>query len=387
MKEKKILTAESVTEGHPDKLCDRIADAVLDACLAADKGSRVACEVLATAGKIVVAGEITCSELPDISHIVCKTIKETGYTCDYEVEVILHEQSEDIAGAVENCSSSDTLGAGDQGIMYGYACNDTIHRLPLPVVLAHRLTMLLSAVRKNGIVDGLLPDGKAQVSVEYEEGLPTRATSVIVSAQHKEDADMEKLQKDIMENVVIPAMEGVPFDKSSVLINSSGRFVLGGFEADTGLTGRKLMVDTYGGIIPHGGGALSGKDGTKVDRSGAYMARYIAKNIVAAGIAEKCLVTLAYAIGTAEPVAVDIDTFGTGEYSNEVLHDAVLAVFDLTPAGIIRTLRLNEPIFSYTACYGHFTNPNYPWEQTDMAEKIDEVCPIIEEELFCLNNF
>lgn len=386
MKEKKILTAESVTEGHPDKLCDRIADAVLDACLAADKGSRVACEVLATAGKIVVAGEITCSELPDIPHIVCKTIKETGYTCDYEVEVILHEQSEDIAGAVENCSSSDTLGAGDQGIMYGYACNDTTHRLPLPVVLAHRLTMLLSVVRKSGIVPELLPDGKSQVSVEYEDGIPTRATSIIVSAQHEADADMDKLRKDIMENVVIPAMEGVPFDKSSVLINPSGRFVLGGFEADIGLTGRKLMVDTYGGIIPHGGGALSGKDGTKVDRSGAYMARYIAKNIVAAGIAEKCLVTLAYAIGTAEPVAVDIDTFGTGEYSNEVLHDAVLAVFDLTPAGIIRTLHLNEPIFSDTACYGHFTNPNYTWEQTDMAEKIDEVCPIIEEELFYLNN-
>jgi S-adenosylmethionine synthetase len=380
MKEKKILTAESVTEGHPDKLCDRIADAVLDACLAADKESRVACEVLATAGKIVVAGEITCSELPDIPHIVCKTIKETGYTCDYEVEVILHKQSEDIAGAVENCSSADTLGAGDQGIMYGYACNDTAHRLPLPVVLAHRLTILLSVVRKSGIVDGLLPDGKAQVSVEYEDGIPTRATSVIVSAQHEADADMEKLRKEIMEHVVVPAMEGIQFDKKYVLINPSGRFVLGGFEADTGLTGRKLMVDTYGGIVPHGGGALSGKDGTKVDRSGAYMARYIAKNIVAARLAEECTVSLAYAIGKPEPVAVCVDTHETSKYDDEIIAEAVKSVFDMTPAGIIRAFGLTKPIFESTSVYGHFTDPSYPWEQTNRRDELRIICSAINHE-------
>lgn len=380
MKEKKILTAESVTEGHPDKLCDRIADAVLDACLAEDKESRVACEVLVTAGKIVVAGEITCSELPDIPHIVCRTVKETGYTCDYEVEVILHEQSEDIAGAVENCSSSDTLGAGDQGIMYGYATNETIEMLPLPVVLAHKMTMLLAEARKSGMISGLLPDGKAQVSIEYNNFCPRRATSIIVSAQHTEDKDIDELRREIMEYVVVPALGKVCFSKADVLINPSGRFVLGGFEADTGLTGRKLMVDTYGGIVPHGGGALSGKDGTKVDRSGAYMARYIAKNIVAARLAEECTVSLAYAIGKPEPVAVCVDTHETSKYDDEIIAEAVKSVFDMTPAGIIRAFGLTKPIFESTSVYGHFTDPSYPWEQTNRRDELRIICSAINHE-------
>ncbi len=350
MNDKYILTAESVTEGHPDKLCDTIADSVLDACLQNDPAARVACEVMATAGKIIVAGEITAKELPDIPAIVCRTVRETGYGSDYEVEVITHDQSGDIAGAVE---AGSQLGAGDQGIVYGYACSETPQLLPLPVVLAHRMTLLLANARKTGTIHGLGPDGKSQVSVEYRDGRPHRIAAIILSCQHSEGTIMEELHREVTQHVIAPALRELSPDRNTeLLINPSGRFVLGGFEADTGLTGRKLMVDTYGGLVPHGGGALSGKDATKVDRSGAYMARYIAKNIVAAGLAEKC----------------------TGRCSEDTLKRAVREVFDLTPAGIIQTLGLGRPIFAQFCNYGHFTHQDAPWEQTDRVEALTDAC-------------
>lgn len=376
MRDKYIQTAESVTEGHPDKLCDTIADTVLDACLKHDPSARVACEALATAGKSLVAGEITAKVLPGIPAIVARTVRKAGYEADYEIEVITHDQSIDIAEAVSgDGTASPQQGAGDQGIMYGYACLETDELLPLPVVLAHRLTRLLTDARKTGTIQGLGPDGKAQVSVEYAFGLPSRIINVVISCQHEEDKSLDDLRREVMEYVVMPALRELPPDEETeILINPSGRFVLGGFEADTGLTGRKLMVDTYGGLVPHGGGALSGKDGTKVDRSGTYMARYIAKNIVAAGLAERCTVSLAYAIGKAEPVAVDIDTHGTGEYADTVLEQAVHMAFDWTPDGMIRTLGLDRPIFAQYCNYGHFTHPDAPWEQTDKAELLEEIC-------------
>ena len=373
MNDRRILTAESVTEGHPDKVCDAIADGVLDACLAEDPGARVACEVLATAGKITVAGEITAKTMPDISAIVARTVREIGYpSSDYEIEVITHDQSLDIAAAV---GGGRQTGAGDQGVVYGYACLETDELLPLPVVLAHRLTRMLANARRLGTIRGLGPDGKAQVSVEYLFGLPSRIASVVVSCQHDEDKDLEELRREVLERVITPALEELPPDRETeILINPGGRFVLGGFEADTGLTGRKVMADTYGGLVPHGGGALSGKDGTKVDRSGAYMARYIAKNIVAAGLAERCTVSLAYAIGKADPVAVDVDAHGTGEYPDQVLEQAVRGVFDLTPNGMIRALGLDKPIFARFCRYGHFTHPDAPWERTDRGQALEGAC-------------
>ena len=372
MRDNCILTAESVTEGHPDKLCDTIADAVLDACLKSDSAARVACEAMATAGKIIVAGEITARELPDIPAIVCRTVQEVGYGSDYEVEVITHDQSNDIAGAV----AQDTqTGAGDQGILYGYACGETAELLPLPVVLAHRLTSLLTNARRTGTIHGLQPDGKTQVSVEYRDGSPSRIAAVVVSCQHDEGKDLEELRREIIRHVIVPALRDLyPDPETEVFINPSERFVLGGFEADTGLTGRKLMADTYGGLAPHGGGALSGKDGSKVDRSGAYMARYIAKNIVAAGLAERCTVSLAYAIGRAEPVAVDINAHQSGKYPEAVLEQAVRAVFNLTPAGMIAALGLDRPIFARLCNYGHFTHQDAPWEQTGQAAVLAEAC-------------
>lgn len=410
MKDNCILTAESVTEGHPDKLCDTIADSVLDACLKHDPAARVACEVMATAGKIIVAGEITAKDLPDIPAIVCQTVRETGYGgSDYEVEAVTHDQSGDIAGAVDGSNMGSPrkpsaagcvgkggarertqfspqagtelsglcadAGAGDQGIMYGYACNETAELLPLPVVLAHRLTLLLTNTRRMGIIQGLGPDGKAQVSVEYQGGAPRRIAAVVVSCQHDADKETDELRREIIRRVIVPALRDLPPDPNTeVFVNHSGRFVLGGFEADTGLTGRKLMADTYGGLAPHGGGALSGKDGSKVDRSGAYMARYIAKNLVAAGLAEHCTVSLAYAIGRAEPVAVDIDAHQTGKYPEAVLERAVRAVFDLTPAGMISALGLDRPIFARFCNYGHFTHQDAPWEQCDRTEALSESC-------------
>lgn len=375
--DKYILTAESVTEGHPDKLCDTIADSVLDACLKNDPNARVACEVLATSGKILVAGEISVKELPDIPHIVCKTVREAGYGGDYEVEVITHDQSPDIAWAVDGGSE---VGAGDQGVVYGYACRETLELLPLPVVLAHRITRGLTIARKTSSIPGLRPDGKAQVSVEYENGQPRRVAAVVVSCQHEEDVELESLREAVHSIVLKSAFWDFPLDgDTQILINPGGDFILGGFEADTGLTGRKLMVDTYGGFVPHGGGALSGKDGTKVDRSGAYMARYIAKNIVAARLAEECTVGLAYAIGVAEPVMIQVDTHGTGQYPDSVLEKAIGIVFDLTPTGMIMTLRLTEPVFAQFCNYGHFMHRDAPWEQTDCVELMLEASDLAAE--------
>ena len=371
MKDNCILTAESVTEGHPDKLCDTIADAVVDACLTQDAAARVACEVMATAGKIIATGEITAAKIPDIPAIICRTVREAGYGgSDYEVEVITHEQSPDIAEAV--CGGTET-GAGDQGILYGFACDETKELLPLPVVLAHRLTRLLTDTRRQGIIPGLRPDGKAQVSVEYRSGVPCRVAAVVVSCQHEEELPLPELRRDILRHVIRPAMQELPLDEhTEVLVNPSGRFVQGGFEADTGLTGRKLMVDTYGGLAPHGGGALSGKDGTKVDRSGAYMARYIAKNIVAAGLAEKCEIQLSYAIGVAHPTSIMVDTFGTGKLHDDKLVEIIRENFDLRPAGIIKMLDLRRPIYKQTASYGHFgrTDVDLPWEKLDKVDTL-----------------
>ena len=373
MKDKYVLTAESVTEGHPDKLCDTIADAVVDACLEHDPTAHVACEVMATAGKIIAAGEITAAWLPDIPAVICRTVREAGYGgSDYEVEVITREQSPDIAGAV---NSGAETGAGDQGIVYGYACDETPELLPLPVVLVHELTRLLTQARKLRTIPGLKPDGKAQVSVEYQFGVPKRVSAVVVSCQHEDGVELVELRHAVMRHIIQPAFQDFPLDaETEILINPSGRFVEGGFEADTGLTGRKLMVDTYGGLAPHGGGALSGKDGTKVDRSGAYMARYIAKNIVAAGLAERCTVSLAYAIGRAKPVMVEVDAHGTGKYSDTALEQAVRAVFKLTPNSMIDTLGLDNPIFRKFCNYGHFTHADAPWERTDMTEVLESAC-------------
>ena len=373
MKDKYVLTAESVTEGHPDKLCDTIADAVVDACLEHDPTAHVACEVMATAGKIIAAGEITAAWLPDIPAVICRTVREAGYGgSDYEVEVITREQSPDIAGAV---NSGAETGAGDQGIVYGYACDETPELLPLPVVLVHELTRLLTQARKLRTIPGLKPDGKAQVSVEYQFGVPKRVSAVVVSCQHEDGVELAELRHAVMRHIIQPAFQDFPLDaETEILINPSGRFVEGGFEADTGLTGRKLMVDTYGGLAPHGGGALSGKDGTKVDRSGAYMARYIAKNIVAAGLAERCTVSLAYAIGKAKPVMVEVDAHGTGKYSDTALEQAIRTVCKLTPNGMIDTLGLDKPIFRKFCNYGHFTHADAPWERTDMTEVLESAC-------------
>lgn len=379
MKDNCIQTAESVTKGHPDKLCDTIADRVLDACLENDPAARVACEVMATAGKIIAAGEISARIMPDIPAIIGQTVREAGYRADYEIEVITHGQSKDIAGAVE---SGAEIGAGDQGIMYGYACDETEQLLPAPVVLAHQVTQFLTDARETGIISELLPDGKSQVSVEYADEVPKRVSTVVVSCQHRADADPEKLRRAVKNFVIDPALWILPADNNTeILINPSGHFVLGGFEADTGLTGRKLMVDTYGGLAPHGGGALSGKDATKVDRSGAYMARYIAKNIVAAELASRCTVALAYAIGRAEPVMVEVDTHGTGRYSADVIERAVREVFDLTPAGMIQTLDLDRPIFAQYCNYGHFTHAGAPWEQTDQVPMLAAACVFAERDI------
>ena len=319
-----------------------------------------------------MTGVQTCA-LPIFPVIICRTVREAGYGgSDYEVEVITHEQSPDIAEAV--CGGTET-GAGDQGILYGFACDETKELLPLPVVLAHRLTRLLTDTRRQGIIPGLRPDGKAQVSVEYRSGVPYRVAAVVVSCQHEDELPLPELRRDVLRHVIRPAMQELPLDEhTEVLVNPSGRFVQGGFEADTGLTGRKLMVDTYGGLAPHGGGALSGKDGTKVDRSGAYMARYIAKNIVAAGLAKLCTISLAYAIGKAQPVAVTVDTEHTGIYSDDVLEQAVRTVFNLTPDGMIGTLGLDQPIFQKFCNYGHFTHADAPWERTDMTEVLECAC-------------
>lgn len=377
-----FYTAESVTEGHPDKLCDLIADSVLDECLSHDALSRVACEVLATRGQIIVAGEITSLFEPQIPTIARSVLQKVGYDpARYAIQCLVHKQSPDIAAGVDcslerrRNSSEDQLalqlGAGDQGVMVGYACSETPQMMPLPVVLAHRLTSVLTASRKTGAVRGLRPDGKAQVTVEYDEDeRPLRLDTVVLSVQHSPEKPMDELCWELTDKVLAPALQALPPDEDTkILLNPSGRFVLGGPEADTGLTGRKLMVDSYGVFAPHGGGAFSGKDPTKMDRSGAYMARYIAKNLVAAGLCGKCQVTLAYAIGKAEPVMVEVDTFGTGTVcADDCLAEAVRFVFGLTPAEIISKLNLLTPRYTQTAAYGHFGRLEFPWEHTDQAK-------------------
>jgi S-adenosylmethionine synthetase len=373
-------TAESVCMGHPDKLCDLIADNILDACMRKDKASRVACEVMATKGKIIVAGEITCSGKVDIRFIVKNVLREVGYNpWKFTVFVFVHQQSADIAAGVDTAlevrngitDPYGSVGAGDQGTVYGYATNETSKNLPLPVVLSHRIVKRIDDCRKGKLIKGILPDGKAQVTVEYEDGKPRRVKTIVVSVQHDKDKTQEELSSDIRNNVLWQCFEDFPFDDGTeILINPSGRFVEGGPAADTGLTGRKIMVDTYGGLASHGGGALCGKDPTKVDRSGAYMARYIAKNIVWSGLAEKCEVALSYAIGKANPVAVDVTSFGTGKITDDQLANIVQEVFNLRPAAIIEKLHLRNAIYSDTAVYGHFNSSLFPWENVNMYTNI-----------------
>ncbi|MBW8382134.1 MAG: methionine adenosyltransferase [Youngiibacter sp.] len=388
--ETKFLTAESVCEGHPDKLCDLIADSVLDACLLEDRASRVACEVMATKGKIIVAGEITCNGQVDIKRIVRNTLQKIGYNpLKFRILVLVHTQSTDIANGVDNALESrngdkswySSQGAGDQGTMYGYATDETREMLPLPIVLANRITKRIDETRHDGLIKGIKPDGKAQVTIEYKDGKPTRVKTIIVSVQHDSAKSLDELTKEIHSHVLWKCFEDFPFDdKTEVLINPSGRFVVGGPDADTGLTGRKLMVDTYGGLAAHGGGAFCGKDATKVDRSAAYMARNIAKHIVWCGFAKKCQVNIAYAIGKADPVAVDINTFGTGKVSDEILRRAVMEVWCLRPAAIIELLNLRFPRYFKTAVYGHFSSCLYPWEIVGKSKELKEAVKKLEQD-------
>ena len=372
-----IFTSESVTEGHPDKICDQISDAVLDAVLKDDPDGACCCEVFSTTGLIVVGGEITTSTYIDIAGIARGVLKDVGYTnpaygIDYKscgVMVAVDEQSKEIAQG-ETVSENREQGAGDQGMMFGYACKETRELMPLPITLAHGLTRKLALVRKEGVLDYLRPDGKAQVSVEYEDDQPKRVDAVVVAAQHNPDVDLEKLRDDIKREVIEPMCGEYMDENTKIFINETGRFVTGGPQADTGLTGRKIIVDTYGGMGRHGGGAFSGKVPNKQDRSGAYMARYVAKNIVAAGLADKCEVQLAYAIGVVEPVSVHVDTFGTGKISDEEIVSKIRKVFDLTPAGIIKQLDLKRPIYRLTATYGHFGREEFPWEKVDKVEEL-----------------
>jgi S-adenosylmethionine synthetase len=367
-----LFTSESVTEGHPDKIADQISDSILDAILAQDPTSRVACETLITTGLCLVAGEITTNAYVDVQKLVRDTIKEVGYTHSkfgFDCETCgvissIHGQSPDIAMGV------DTGGAGDQGLMFGYACRETPELMPLPIMLSHRLCQGLSQARRTGLLDYLRPDGKAQVSVEYNGDTPVRVDTVVVSSQHSDEVSTEKLRADITEHIVKKVVPAALMDaKTKILINPTGRFVVGGPHGDAGLTGRKIIVDTYGGAAPHGGGAFSGKDPTKVDRSACYMARYIAKNVVAADLADRCTVQLAYAIGVAEPVSVLVDTHGTGKVDEDVLSTIVREHFKLTPKGIIEELDLRRPIYKATAAFGHFgrEDAGFTWEKKDKA--------------------
>jgi len=375
-KNRSLFTSESVTEGHPDKIADQISDAILDACLTDDPSSRVACETLTATGLVVIAGEITTKAYVDFQTLVRGTISSIGYnnalygfdsnTC--AVISSINKQSGDIAMGV------DTGGAGDQGMMFGYACNETAELMPMPIALAHKLTMRLSEVRKHGKLAYLRPDGKSQVTVEYDEHRkPVRVDAVVISTQHAETVGNEELRSDILKHVIQHTIPANLLDEDTKYhINPTGRFVIGGPMGDTGLTGRKIIVDTYGGMGRHGGGAFSGKDPTKVDRSAAYMARHIAKNIVAAGLADRCELQLAYAIGVADPVSVLVDTFGTGKVDNATIQQLVRAHFKLTPKGIIDSLNLRRPIYCKTAAYGHFgrNDPDFTWEATDKAAKL-----------------
>ncbi len=371
------ITSESVTEGHPDKICDQISDAVLDSLIAQDPYSRVAVECLTTTGLVVVAGEVTTRGYADIQGIARKTLKEIGYTNpsfgidseDAGVLVSIHGQSPDISQGV-NEGENKEQGAGDQGMMYGYACRETPELMPLPIMLAHKLTRRLAEVRKSGEIKCVGPDGKSQVSLEYHDGVPKRLTAVVIAAQHTDEVSEDHLKVEITEKVIKPVCRDYLDENTKIHINATGKFVVGGPEGDTGVTGRKIIVDTYGGVGRHGGGGFSGKDPSKVDRSGAYAARYVAKNIVAAGLADKCEVAISYCIGIAEPTSINVDTFGTNKVPEEKIAELVKKHFKLTPKWIIDTLQLRRPIYKKTATYGHFgrTEPEFTWEKTDKAE-------------------
>ena len=375
-REEYLFTSESVTEGHPDKIADQISDAVLDAIIGQDPKGRVACECLLTTGLVVVAGEITTSCYVDIPRIARDTIRDVGFTrakfgFDHEmcgVIAAIDEQSSDIAMGV------DALGAGDQGLMFGYACTETPELMPMPIMLAHKLVMRLSEVRKQGLLDYVRPDGKSQVTVRYVDGKPRAVETVVISSQHSPDVAIERIRRDVVEHVIVPTIPSELLDPKTCVfhVNPTGRFVTGGPMGDTGLTGRKIIVDTYGGSCPHGGGAFSGKDPTKVDRSACYMARHVAKNIVAAGLAERAQVQLAYAIGVAEPVSIMVETFGTGKVPNAILEKLIRRHFDFTPAGIIKYLNLRRPIYKKTAAYGHFgrSESTFTWERIDRVKDL-----------------
>lgn len=387
---RRLFTSESVTEGHPDKICDQISDAILDGIFSKDPNARVAAETSVTTGLVLVAGEISTSCYVDIPKIVRKTIKEIGYTrakygFDSDTCAVLtsiDEQSPDIAMGVDEALESkqgekdeaiESIGAGDQGIMFGFACNETPELMPMPIALSHKLSRRLSEVRKNGTLEYLRPDGKTQVTIEYVDNKPVRVDTIVISTQHSPEVEREQIEKDLIKHVVGEVVPAELLDeKTKYYINPTGRFVIGGPQGDAGLTGRKIIVDTYGGYSRHGGGAFSGKDPTKVDRSAAYAARYVAKNIVAAGLADKCEIELAYAIGVAQPVSILVETFGTGKVAEEKLEELVRKHFDLRPAAIIRDLDLRRPIYRQVAAYGHFgrTDVDLPWEKTDKAETL-----------------